>query len=269
LESGNRHLLLLFDYTKSILKTLLLPPTGLVLLAIIATLLLTRRPRLARALLVFALVALWLMSLPIIAYPLARHAQHYSALDLSKPVRAQAIVILGGGGERDYAPEYGGPAAQPYLLERLAYGAWLAGKTGLPVLVTSYYREAIAMRATLERNFGIEPRWVDRYAFDTFDNARDSALLLHASGVTRVLLVTSGLHIWRATHEFEAAGLEVVPAPMALVNAPVGDFTFFSYLPYDQATLLSATAIYELLGERVRTLLAVTHLRRQQPPPLP
>jgi uncharacterized SAM-binding protein YcdF (DUF218 family) len=259
-------LLLILDHTKSILKTLLLPPTGLVLLAIIATVLLQRRPRLGRALLVFALVTLWLLSLPIIAYPLARHAQRYGALDLSQPTRAQAVVILGGGGEREYAPEYGGPAAQPYLLERLAYGAFLARKTGLPVLVTSYHREGIAMRATLERNFGIEPRWVDRDAYDTFDNARNSARLLRAAGVSRVLLVTSGLHIWRAAHEFEAAGLEVVPAPMALVSAPIGEPGFFAYMPDDQATMLSEAVIYELLGERVRTLLAATHLRRQQPP---
>jgi uncharacterized SAM-binding protein YcdF (DUF218 family) len=142
----------------------------------------------------------------------------------------------------------------------------VARKTGLPVLVTSSHREATAMRATLERNFGIEPRWVDRDAYDTFDNARDSARLLHAAAVTRVVLVTSSLHIWRAAREFEAAGFEVVPAPMALVSAPIGDPGFFSYMPYEPATLLSETVIYELLGERVRTLLAATHLRRQQPP---
>ena len=34
------------------------------------------------------------------------------------------------------APEYGGPAAGPGLLERLSYGAYVARRTGLPVLVS-------------------------------------------------------------------------------------------------------------------------------------
>ncbi len=75
---------------------------------------------------------------------------------------AQAIVILGGGGQRALAPEYGGPSAGPELMDKLAYGAYLSRRTGLPILVTGFGIEAEAMRATLRENFDIQPRWVDR-----------------------------------------------------------------------------------------------------------
>jgi uncharacterized SAM-binding protein YcdF (DUF218 family) len=257
---GALHLLLLLKYAKTVLRNLILPPAGPLLLAIIGLLLLRRRPRLARGLLALGLGSLWLLSLPFVADALTRLTEHYPPLDLAQPTQAQAIVILGGGGERAYAPEYGGPAAEPLLLERLAYGAYIARQTGLPVLVTGHGIEANAMSATLARNFGIQVRWFEDRAYDTFDNARNSALLLRADGVRRVVLVTSADHLWRAAHEFTAAGLELVPAPVGvLAEREVG---LRRYLPDISALGRSYMASYELLGEPVREFFAVTHLRR-------
>jgi uncharacterized SAM-binding protein YcdF (DUF218 family) len=258
-------LLLLLDYTKTFVKDLVVPPAGLLLLAIVGALLVRRRPRVGRTLLALALASLWLLSLPIVAGRLAHWSDRYAALDLRRPVSAQAIVILGGGGQRKYAPEYGGPAADPYLLERLAYGAYLAREVQLPVLVTGFRVEAVAMRATLERNFGIVPRWVDRDAYDTFDNARNSARLLHDASINRIVLVTSATHMWRAVHEFDAAGLSVVPAPVHLM--PPQRPTVLGFIPNAEALLRSSTVVYETLGNWVRMVLAATHLRRQQPLP--
>jgi len=253
--------LLILKFAKTALKSLLLPPMGLLLLATIGALLLRRRPRLARVLLAFGLGSLWLLSLPVTADALSRLSEHYPPLDLTQPTQAQAIVILGGGGERAFAPEYGGPAAEPLLLERLAYGAYVAGRTGLPVLVTGYGIEAIAMRDTLARNFGITVHWVEDRAYDTFENARNSARLLRAAGVQRIVLVTSAAHLWRAAHEFTTAGLEVVPAPAGVLA--LREEGLARYLPSGTALLRSYGATYELLGEPVRQLLSATHLRRQ------
>jgi len=41
-----------------------------------------------------------------------------------------------GGGYRYAAPEYGGPAPELALLDRLTYGAFVARRTSLPVLVS-------------------------------------------------------------------------------------------------------------------------------------
>src|ERR1700728_476446 len=245
---------------KLLLKSVILPPNGLLLLAILGLFLLKRRPRLGRAWLILAIGSLWLLSTPWVSDALSRLAEHYPPLDLRSTAGAQAIVILGGGGQRDMAPEYGGPAADPVLLERLSYGAYIARKTGLPILVTGFRIEATAMQATLQRNFGIDPRWIDGAAFDTFSNAGNSARLLEADGIRRIILVTHGTHMWRSVHEFTAAGLEVVPAPAGILDRRYSDIT--SYLPSTEALLRGCVAINELLGEPVREFLAATHLRR-------
>jgi uncharacterized SAM-binding protein YcdF (DUF218 family) len=245
---------------KLLLKSVILPPAGPLLVAILGLFLIKRRPRLARACLILAIGSLWLLSTPRVSDVLSGWAEYYPPLDLRSTAGAQAIVILGGGGERDFAPEYGGPAAEPEMLERLSYGAYIAGKTGLPVLVTGYRLEAAAMRGTLQRNFGIDPRWVDGASFDTFDNAANSARILRADGVRRVILVTHATHMRRSVHEFTAAGLQVIPAPTGM--RPPFEPGILNYLPSADALLRSVVAINELLGEPVREFFVATHLRR-------
>jgi uncharacterized SAM-binding protein YcdF (DUF218 family) len=245
---------------KTLLKLAVLPPAGLLLLALTGLLLQGRRPKLGRACLVIGLGSLWLLSTPVISDSIATLAERYPAIDLQRAAGAQAIVILGGGGQRAFAPEYGGPAAGPELLERLAYGAYLARKTGLPVLVTGFHIEALAMRDTLLRNFGIEARWVDDQAYDTFQNARNSARLLQADGVRHIILVTHATHVWRAAQEFIAAGLQVLPAPAGLHDPHTAGV--LGFVPSADALSRACVAINELLGEPVRLLLAASHLRR-------
>jgi uncharacterized SAM-binding protein YcdF (DUF218 family) len=246
---------------KTLLRELALPPTSLLLLGFLGVWLAHRRPRLARTLLAIVCASLWLLCTPRFAHLLALAVHHYPALDLRTAPRAQAIVIVGGGGQREWAAEYRGPAAGAVLLERLSYGAYLARQTGLPVLVSGHQIEAAAMRATLERNFEITPRWYDDASYDTFQNARNSARLLRADGIHRVLLVSHATHLWRAAHEFMAAGIEVVPAPVDVRGEAERDW--LAWLPDPDALRRSRIALYELLGEQVRVLLAVTHLRRQ------
>ncbi len=252
---------------KMILRTLILPPADLLLLAALG-LWLSRRPalRTRRAgwvLLGAALVTLWLLATPVVASALTRLAQRCPPLDLSKSPNAQAIVILGGAAARDFAPEYGGPMVSSELLERVTYGAFLAQRTGLPVLVSGTAEEALAMRASLARNFGVRTRWVDGKSRDTFQDAAFSARLLRPEGVTRIILVTSADHEWRAMQEFASAGLEVVAAPTDLW-VPLRDrFSLLPYLPNAPALWRSSEALYELIGNVARELLAITHLRRQ------
>jgi uncharacterized SAM-binding protein YcdF (DUF218 family) len=252
--------MLLLLRLKTLLKSLILPPAGPLLLAILGVFLIKRRPRLARACLILGLGSLWLLSTPVVSDALSGLAEHYPPLDWRQAAAAQAIVILGGGGQRPFAPEYGGPAAEPYLLERLSYGAFIAHKTGLPVLVTGFHIEAVAMHDTLLRNFGIEARWVDDQAYDTFENARNSVRLLKADGIHRIVLVTHATHMWRSVHEFTAAGVEVVPAPAGMLTER--DIGISRYLPNIDALQRAHAALYELLGDRVRVFLAATHLRR-------
>ena len=251
---------------KILLRCLILPPAGPLLLAFLGTWLVMRRGAgraraLGAALLLGALAALWLLSLPLLADALWHAAERVPLLDPARAHEAQAIVILGGGTERRAAPEYAGAAAAgPDLLVRLAYGAYLQRRTGLPILVTGSPAEGVAMRASLERDFGVPVRWVEDQSRDTFENAQFSAAILRGAGVTGVLLVTHSVHAYRAMREFEACGLHVVPAPVGLWQPP--EPHPFRYVPQIGALKRSTDALYELIGEPVRRVLALLHLRR-------
>ena len=251
---------------KIVLRTLVLPPAGPLLAAAAGAWLL--RPRASArshtvgwALLGASLASLWVLATPVVADALIRVAARVPAIDLTHPLSAQAIVILGGAEHRTIAPEYGGePAAGAELLERLTYGAYLAHRTALPVLVTGSRNEALAMQRVLERDFGVEPRWVERDSRDTFENAEFSARMLKAAGVSRIVLVTDAAHEWRALHEFAGAGLSVEAAPVGLPSPPED---MLRYLPSTFALARSTQALYELLGDAVREGLAALGLRRQ------
>jgi uncharacterized SAM-binding protein YcdF (DUF218 family) len=245
-------------HLKTLIKYLFLPPAGPLLLAFAGLLIIRRRPAMGRALAFAGVATLWILSTGWAANSLQRLAERYPALDMQAAAGAQAIVILGGGGQRLYAPEYGGPAAGGILLERLSYGAFLAHKTQLPVLVTGFRVEAAAMHASLARNFGIETRWVDNSAYDTFENARNSAQLLQADGIRRILLVTHAIHMRRAVEEFRSAGLDVVPAPTGFMDP---NQTGLGLQPFPDQLLRSTAAINEIVGEAVRALLQATHIR--------
>jgi uncharacterized SAM-binding protein YcdF (DUF218 family) len=251
---------------KTLLRTLVLPPCGPLLLAFAGAWLLARHPgrRARRAgitLLALGLGSLWLLATPAVAMLAWRAAEREPALDLNRATAAQAIVILATGTHRPAAPEYGdAPAAGGDLLERLAYGAYLARRTRLPVLVSGTDPEAQAMLTSLSRDFGVPTRWVENHSRDTFENAQLSAPILRDAGITRILLVTSASHAYRAAHEFEATGLTVLPAPTGL-KAPLvlGPGAF---VPQAGALRSSAEALYELLGDAARAALAALHLRR-------
>ena len=242
-----------------LLRTLILPPACLLLLGFVGIPLARRSRGFGLTVTAIAVAALWLLATPAIADGLERLAEHYPALDLSHRLDAQAIVILGGGGFRQYAPEYAGPAPEFGMYERLAYGAYVAKHTGLPVLVTGHGAEAVAMQVSLARDFGVRTKWVDDQAKDTYDNAHDSARILRLAGITHVALVTSDVQLWRAAHEFESAGLGVVPAPVD-VWAP-REIGTMRYVATASGLARSYEATYELVGEGIRDLMVMAHIR--------
>ncbi len=254
-----------FEFYKAAARTLVLPPLGLLLVAIIGAVLLWRQHRRSGwTCLIAGLGLLWMLSAPLVADRLVRLVQVYPPFDPAQPTRAQAIVILGGPGSRNWAPEYGYQAAVDLeLLERLNYGAWLSRLTHLPILVTSDHANAYAMAVSLTRDFQVPPHWVDPFSRDTFENARNSVAMLQADHVNSILLVTSSTHMRRAMAEFSATGIDVTAAPVHLLLRP--EQLPFAFLPSPEGLQRSNRAIYELLGERVREIFVALHLRRQRP----
>ncbi len=239
---------------KQLLKNLVLPPTGPLILALAGLVWIAsaRRRGPALALCAVGVLLLWAFSTPIVADVLMRSAERYPALDLTKPVQAQAIVILAGG-VRLNAPEYGGhPAPSSTTLQRLVYGARVARVTGLPVLVSGSHSEAQAMSEFLQRDLSVTPRWVEGRSRDTQQNAEKSAAILEPAGVHTVVLVTSSEHMARSVTEFRLAGLAVVPAPAEMWTRR--DHGILVWVPNADALVRSQRALYEVLGRAVQSI---------------
>jgi len=236
---------------KNLLGTLLLPPTNGLLLLLVAALF--RRRRWAFGLALIGGTLLFLQSLPIVASNLIAPLETRAGGVFVSAQGARAIVVLGSGLRRD-APEYGSDTVNERSLVRLRYGATLARRLQLPVLIAggvpplASRAETDVMAAIAEREFGVAVRWKESESSDTADNARMSARILKAAGIRRVVLVTQAFHMPRARQLFEAAGLEVIPAPTDFKGPGEGPLEVFDFLPQARAIQTSYYALHEWLG---------------------
>jgi uncharacterized SAM-binding protein YcdF (DUF218 family) len=240
---------------RKVAAALVLPPTGPLLVALFGLALLGRRPGLGKALAWLGVLSLLALSLPPVSHGLLRAVDRTPALDLAQPHGAQAIVILGGGLRP--APEYGGETLGRLTLERVRYGALVARRTGLPVLVSGGTvfggtPEAPLMRRALEEEFGVKVRWTEARSRDTRSNARESAAILQPEGVRRILLVAHSFDMPRASAEMASAGLQVTPAPTAVQAERIRYAHPLELLPSMSALHGSYYALYEFLAEAVR-----------------
>lgn len=238
------------SWLKPAIKVLVLPPTSLVLLALAGLVASRWRPRIGHAIAFAATLALLALSLPVVALWLTDRLDPPPPFDIGAAKNAQAIVVLAGGARR-YAADYHGDTLSPLSLERIRYGAIAARATGLPVLVSGGapqggVPEAALMQAALEREFGVPVRWVETQSRNTHENAVLSTATLRAAGITRVVLVTHAFDMRRATAEFAAQGINVVPAATGLA-APHG-MTWRDFVPQFDAFSASYYAVYEILG---------------------
>ena len=245
-------------WLKTLVKAVVLPPTGPLLLALLGLGLLARRPRLGRTLALAGVLILLFLSVPAVGIVLQLCLDRSPPLDLTRAQSAQAIVILGGGTRRN-AAEYGGDTLGRLTLERVRYGARVARLTGLPVLVSGGSvlggtSEAKLMRESLEQEFGVRVKWAEDRSRDTRENAERSAEMLRAAGIRRVVLVAHTFDMPRATAEFATQGIESIRAPTGI---PAPDFAEpMNYVPSLSGLTSSYYALYEILGNLVRVVRA-------------
>ena len=213
--------------------------TALILPAALGPLLLTacgawawrRAPQARHALACGAtvLLGLWLLSCQAVAVALSQHLLPQVVATSPAQLQqqgVQALVVLGGGVEST-ATEYGEPNLPPEATTRLLYAVHLAHRTGLPMAYSGglgwasqsqSLSEAEVAALVLARLHAPALHWQDRTSRDTRENAQHTAALLKAEGITRIALVTHAWHMPRSVRQFEAVGLEVVPAPMGFVR---------------------------------------------------
>jgi uncharacterized SAM-binding protein YcdF (DUF218 family) len=176
-----------------------------------------RRPATGLAVLAIAWSSLW--SLPQCAQWLRAPLElRYPPVEADALPRADAIVVLGGG-------SYAWLRRAEIRLEdlensRLATGAraWLAGRAPVVVLSGGHgangSSEAALMAAAMARvGVPASALMLEERSRDTRDNALFTAQLASRHDIRRVLLVTSAVHMPRASYWFRATGLEVVPVP--------------------------------------------------------
>ena len=109
-----------------------------------------------------------------------------------------------------------GGRASERLRRRVAVGIALYREGAAPLIVMSGggagpISEAAVMR-DLARNAGIPETvlMLEPESGNTFENAANTARLLHEAGKRRVVLVSDRVHLPRATRMFRQAGLDVV-----------------------------------------------------------
>lgn len=231
------------------LAALLIPPGGLLLLAITGALLARSRPRLGRSLVAAALLGLYVLSTPFAADSLVGVLEP-EPRDPLADASGQAIVVLGGG-TYFQAPEYGGNTVKAETLVRLRYAARLHQLSRKPVLVAGgspqeRTPEAEPMKTVLAREFQVPVRWTEDASRNTLESARLARRLLEPDGITRIYLVTHAWHMPRARLAFEHAGLAVIPAPTGFATRHA--LTVLDFLPDARALATARLFFHETAG---------------------
>ncbi|MFZ4480697.1 MAG: YdcF family protein [Rhodoferax sp.] len=239
----------------------LLSPLGTALCLAGLALLLARRRRLrgSMALAALAFVWLWVWSTPMISQWLARTIEaQYPQVPIAAVPIAPALVVLGGA----VAPPSGKNAEIDLnsALDRVWFAARLFHAGKAPLLLVSagsdpgryVYSEARATAAFLT-DLGVPPQAMvlEERSLNTRQNAAFSAELLKARGITRILLVTSALHMPRAVALFEAQGLQVTPAPTDFEASQALPPGLLAWLPDALALDCSGRAMKEIVGKWV------------------
>lgn len=245
------------EYAEKLLTALVLPPAGLILLALFGLLLAWRDWRFGKTLVVVALAFLWLLATPAISdalrYSLERR---FPPLAMEEVPTADAIVALGGGIQpstsRNPYPDLGAAADRYWHAWRL----WNAGKApeivvsggAVPWLDAQGTEAEAALRFLADLGVPANRILLESASLDTQQNAAMTEAVLRTRGARKVLLVTSALHMRRAQAQFEQIpGIEFIPVATdhEVAADPPG---LIRWLPDTGALDGSRRAIKEYLG---------------------
>lgn len=177
------------------------------------------RTRLALTLGVMALGWTLIWSLPACSVWLRKSLEQRDPVVAASALpQADAIVVLGGGAY-DWLDD-DGVRAEQLTNSRVAAGAraWMAGRA--PVVILSGggrpgHIESRRMAVAITR-LGVPSSvlLLEQRSRNTGDNARFTAQLARRHGIRSILLVTSALHMPRASLLFRDAGMKVVASPV-------------------------------------------------------
>lgn len=200
-------------------------------------------------------LVLYTYSLPATSYFLCGSLEWQLPRVIERPAEAKAIVVLGGGIV---------PAPREGLMTRLADGSlWRCHRTeelyhaGPSCLVFviggnpdgARGDDVSQVMAGVLEQLGVAKgdMIVESESRNTRENAKAAASLLKADNVTKPLLVTSALHLPRATRLFRQQGIEVIPVGCDY-HTDEFEWGVFSFLPSTRAAEASTEATREWLS---------------------
>lgn len=168
-------------------------------------------------------------------------------------IEGDVIVILGGG--INFAP--GGEELSSHTLARVMKGYEVYEKTRKNVIVTGAHplgrddmiSEAEIMKETLCK-WGI-PSYkiiVDSEAKNTFENSLNTQKICSENNWSKIILVTSAVHMSRAISLFHNLGIEVVPVPTDY-RYDHTSVAWPDFLPSGTALDANLAGIHEYLGQ--------------------
>jgi uncharacterized SAM-binding protein YcdF (DUF218 family) len=102
------------------------------------------------------------------------------------------------------------------------------------------------MAAALQDDFRTPVRWTEAKSLDTWQNARFSADILRAEGITSVYVVTNPWHMHRAMLAFRDTGLTATAFPTPLDDSSKLDA--YDFLPRASGWQNAYFAIHEWIG---------------------
>lgn len=161
------------------------------------------------------------------------------------------IIILGGG-HTDAPTLPPNNQLSDRALKRLAEGIRLYHKVPNSKLVCSGYKGSgsIAQAELLARSavaLGVPPK--DTVMITTPANTEEEASAYSERySQSEVILVTSALHMARATFWFQEAGIRVVPAPTDHLVKPEKDKSVFNFKPSIRKIDMMDKLIHEWVG---------------------
>jgi uncharacterized SAM-binding protein YcdF (DUF218 family) len=196
-------------------------PIGLLTVLVALALIFGKRERFRKFVLITALVMLFLTGNKWLAYSAAK-ALEWQYLPLEEIPQAEAIVVLGGA---TMAAEYPRTGVEVNAAgDRVLYAAELYQQGKAPIILASggsiaWQQEgqstpALEMAILMQR-LGVpeEDIVLQNRSYNTHEDATYSTELLKEMGITKIILVTSAMHMPRSVALFQHEGLEVIPAP--------------------------------------------------------
>lgn len=205
-------------------------------------------------LLALAVLGLFLLSWPPVAWLIVRAFEAPFPPQESPPADAQAIVVLAST-IYPARPPVPTPRMGSDTFERCQYAAWLYKNwRPLPILVSGGTNMAgtppyaIEMRAGL-RLEGVPDAmiWSEEQSHSTYQNALYSAQVLKKKGIHKMVLVTEAYHMLRAEKCFRKQGLEVVPAACGY-RALGSSLHLFELLPGWEPISWNEDLLHEFVG---------------------